>query len=97
MNDLRMNIKKILMDDTLPPDNMSARSATEIAERSRELASNLGSAFGRLIDETMIPLVSRILYVMDQAGYIDQMQAQAMAEQGPPTADDGGATMEAMQ
>ncbi|NIR25506.1 MAG: phage tail protein, partial [Gammaproteobacteria bacterium] len=38
MNDLRMNIKKILMDDTLPPDNMSARSATEIAERSRELA-----------------------------------------------------------
>ena len=71
MNDLRMNIKKILMDDTLPPDNMSARSATEIAERSRELATNLGSAFGRLINETMVPLVSRILYVMDQQGYID--------------------------
>jgi|TARA_R110000803_G_scaffold90534_1_gene157972 hypothetical protein len=71
MNDLRMNVKKILMDDTLPPDNMSARSATEIAERSRELATNLGSAFGRLIDETMVPLVSRILYVMDQQGYID--------------------------
>lgn len=71
MNDLRMNIKKILMDDTLPPDNMSARSATEIAERSRELATNLGSAFGRLINETMIPVVSRILFVMDQQGYID--------------------------
>lgn len=71
MNDLRMNIKKILMDDTLPPDNMSARSATEIAERSRELATNLGSAFGRLINETMVPMVSRILYVMDQQGYID--------------------------
>jgi hypothetical protein len=28
---------------------------------------------------------------------MQQMQAQAMAEQGPPTADDGGATMEAMQ
>ena len=56
MNDLRMNVKKILMDDTLPPDNMSARSATEIAERSRELATNLGSAFGRLIDETMVPI-----------------------------------------
>jgi hypothetical protein len=38
INDLRMNIKKIMMDDTLPPDNMSARSATEIAERTRELA-----------------------------------------------------------
>ena len=176
MNDLRMNVKKILMDDTLPPDNMSARSATEIAERSRELATNLGSAFGRLIDETMVPLVSRILFILDQQGYIDlplkvngvevkvtpvaplaqaqklqevndvvqfmqianalgpqgqmtlsipriaafiaermnikqdllstpeeqemqmqQMQQAMMAEQGPPAANDGGATMEAMQ
>jgi len=71
INDLRMNIKKIMLDDTLPPDNMSARSATEIAERMKELAQNLGSAFGRLITETMIPLVSRILYVMDEAGLID--------------------------
>jgi hypothetical protein len=37
----------------------------------RELAQNLGSAFGRLINETMIPLVSRILYVMDDRGLID--------------------------
>ena len=71
IQDLRMNIKKIMMDDTLPPDNMSARSATEIAERTRELATNLGSAFGRLITETMVPIVSRILYVLDQQGLID--------------------------
>jgi hypothetical protein len=71
INDLRMNIKKILMDDTLPPDNMSARSATEISERTRELATNLGSAFGRLINETMIPVVTRILFVMDQMALID--------------------------
>jgi len=71
INDLRMNIKKIMMDDTLPPDNMSARSATEIAERTRELATNLGSAFGRLITETMLPIVSRIMYVLDQQGIIN--------------------------
>lgn len=71
INDLRMNIKKIMLDDTLPPDNMSARSATEIAERMKELAQNLGSAFGRLITETMVPLVSRILYVMDERGMIE--------------------------
>jgi len=71
INDLRMNIKKILLDDTLPPDNMSARSATEIAERMKELAQNLGSAFGRLITETMVPMVSRILYVMDERGMIE--------------------------
>ena len=71
INDLRMNIKKIMLDDTLPPDNMSARSATEVAERMKELAQNLGSAFGRLITETMIPIVQRILYVMDERGLIE--------------------------
>jgi ribosome assembly protein YihI (activator of Der GTPase) len=37
----------------------------------KELAQNLGSAFGRLINETMVPLVSRILSVMDDKGLID--------------------------
>ncbi len=71
INDLRQNIKRILLDESLPPDNMSARSATEIVERMKELSQNLGSAFGRLINETMIPLVSKILEVMDDAGMID--------------------------
>jgi hypothetical protein len=37
----------------------------------KELAQNLGSAFGRLINETMIPTVSKILQVMDDRGLID--------------------------
>jgi hypothetical protein len=71
INDLRANVKRILLDESLPPDNMSARSATEIVERMKELSQNLGSAFGRLINETMIPLVSKILEVMDERGLID--------------------------
>lgn len=71
INDLRANIKRILLDESLPPDNMSARSATEIVERMKELSQNLGSAFGRLINETMIPLVTKILEVMDERGLID--------------------------
>jgi nucleotide-binding universal stress UspA family protein len=71
INDLRMNIKRILLDESLPPDNMSARSATEVVERMKELAQNLGSAFGRLINETMVPLTEKILQVMDEAGLID--------------------------
>jgi hypothetical protein len=71
INDLVQNIKRILLDESLPPDNMSARSATEVVERMKELSQNLGSAFGRLINETMIPLVSKILEVMDERGLID--------------------------
>lgn len=69
-NDLVQSIKRILLDESLPPENMSARSATEVVERMKELSQNLGSAFGRLINETMIPLVSKILEVMDQRGII---------------------------
>lgn len=71
INDLRQNIKRTLLDESLPPDNMSARSATEVVERMKELAQNLGSAFGRLINETMIPMVARILQVMDERGLIN--------------------------
>ena len=70
LNDLRMNIRRTLLDDSLPPDNMSARSATEIVERMRELSTNLGSAFGRLITETMVPLVRRSMSIMDEQGLI---------------------------
>jgi len=71
INDLRMNVKKMMLDDTLPPDNMSARSATEVVQRRNELAQNLGAAFGRLITEAMLPMVNRILFIMDQQGIID--------------------------
>jgi hypothetical protein len=71
IGDLVANIKRILLDESLPPDNMSARSATEIVERMKELAQNLGSAFGRLINETMVPLTAKILEVMDERGLID--------------------------
>ena len=71
INDLSVAIKKILLDDTLPPDTMSARSATEVNARMQELASNMGSAFGRLITEAMLPLVARVLKVMDMQNLID--------------------------
>ena len=70
-NDLRMNIKKTLLDESLAPENMSARSATEINAKLSELSVNLGSAFGRLISETMFPIVRRTLELMDEMGMID--------------------------
>jgi len=71
INDMVMGIKKMLLDDTLPLDTQSARSATEIVERMKELAQNMGAAYGRLITECMMPLVNRILYVMDEKNIVD--------------------------
>ena len=71
LQDLRMAIRQTLLDDSLPPDNMSARSATEIVERMKMLAVNMGSSFGRLITEAMIPLVRRSMQIMDDRGLIN--------------------------
>ena len=71
INDMVMGIKKMLLDDTLPLDTQSARSATEIVERMKELSQNMGAAYGRLITECMMPLVNRILYVMDEKNIVD--------------------------
>ena len=70
-NDLIASIKTIMLDESLPPDNMSARSATEIQERMKQLSQNLGSAFGRLISETMYPIVRRTLELMNELGMIE--------------------------
>ena len=71
MQDMQMSIKKVMLDDNLPRDDMSARTALEISQRMQELSQNLGSAFGRLITEMMVPLVRRTLAVMDEAGLIE--------------------------
>ena len=71
LQDLRMAIKQTLLDDSLPPDNMSARSATEIVERMKSLSVNMGSSFGRLITEAMIPLTRRSMQIMDDMGLIN--------------------------
>lgn len=71
VGDLVASIKTTLMDESLPPDTMSARSATEIQERMKQLSQNLGSAFGRLINETMYPIVRRTLEVMNNIGMIE--------------------------
>ena len=71
IDQLQMSIKKILLDESIPRDDMSARSATEIQQRIQELAQNLGSAFGRLITETMQPIVQRTLQIMNQQGLIE--------------------------
>jgi len=71
IDQLQMSIKKILLDESIPRDDMSARSATEIQQRVQELAQNLGSAFGRLITEVMTPIVQRTLQIMDAQNLIE--------------------------
>lgn len=70
LDDVRMNIKRGLMDAMLPPETGPVRSATEVAARLRELALDMPGAYGRIIDEFIVPLVQRLIDIMHRRGLI---------------------------
>jgi hypothetical protein len=69
-DDLIMSIKTIMMDGTLPPEEGSVRSATEIVARLKQLQQDIGAPFGRLMSELIRPVVQITLNTLAQAGII---------------------------
>lgn len=63
--ELREQIKQILVDDTIPPLSGSVRSPTEIMERMRRLTQDHAGAFPRLKGEIVDPLVARVLDIVE--------------------------------
>ena len=78
---LQMSIKQMLFDDRLPPDSGAVRSATEIVERVKELAKDIGAPFGRLMSELITPLVQRVLAIMEKRGLIRKLRVDGLAIQ----------------
>ena len=68
--DLRVQIRKVMLDNQLPPDTAAVKSATEILQRMKELAQDTGAAFGRLADEFVEPLVERLIEIAFRKGLI---------------------------
>lgn len=65
-----MSVKATMMDQSLPPDGGAVRSATEILERVKRLASDHLGAYGRLIKEVTIPAVKRVIELAYNRGLI---------------------------
>lgn len=68
--DLRVQIRKVMLDNQLPPDTAAVKSATEILQRMKELQQDTGAAFGRLSDEFVEPLVERLIEIAHRKGLI---------------------------
>lgn len=59
LEDLRKRINHALLADRLAEINTPAMTATEVLERSAEIARILGASFGRLQSELLTPLLKR--------------------------------------
>lgn len=70
LNDMRMGVKATMMDQSLPADGAAVRSATEILERVKRLASDHLGAYGRLVKEIVIPAVKRAMEIAYNKGLI---------------------------
>lgn len=78
LQEMRDQITKNLFGTSLPPPSGAVRSASEIIERTRDLAADQSAAFGRLNHEHVPQVVARVIDVLDRmkvAGFIwDQLR-----------------------
>ena len=71
LDDMRSNIRKALYMETLGPTKGTPMSATEVAERMADLSRQIGSSFGRLQSEFIMPLIRRVIYILKKQGKIE--------------------------
>jgi hypothetical protein len=73
LDDLRARIRHALLADRLGPVQGARMTATEVLERSAEMARLLGAAYGRLQTELLTPLVLRAAAILVRRGLIPRM------------------------
>lgn len=69
MQDLQLSIKRALFSEVREPSD-SVVSATQFAIEARELAKRIGSAFGRLQTEALIPILKRVHFILKRRGLV---------------------------
>ena len=70
LNDLRDRIRHALLSDKLGPIVSNKMSATEVLERSNDMALLLGATYGRLQSELLTPLIERAFSILKRRGEI---------------------------
>jgi hypothetical protein len=71
MEQLHENIKKVIGDNSLPPEAGPIRSATEFIQRARELVSDQAGGLGRLYAEFIIPATQRVVDILESKQLIE--------------------------
>ncbi|MBC7908332.1 MAG: phage tail protein, partial [Rhodospirillaceae bacterium] len=73
LEDLRGRIRHALLADKLGQTDAPRMTATEVLERSAEMARLLGATYGRLQSELLTPLVMRAMHILRRRGEIPEL------------------------
>ena len=71
---LRVSIRRALLADKLSQIDAPKMTATEVLERSAEMARLLGATYGRLQSELLSPLVARSMAILIRRGEIEDIR-----------------------
>lgn len=74
LEDVRKRIRHGLLADRLGQVDAPKMTATEVLERSAEMARVLGATYGRLQSELMVPLARRALAILRRRGEIPALR-----------------------
>lgn len=80
MDRLGTRVRQVLFDDPLPPEVQVGLTATEVIERVRRFQQDTG-AFGRLTFDAVIPIMTRCLDILDQAGEFSGPRFQGLMDE----------------
>jgi len=72
MDELRNSIKSAFMADQFQPLGRTPMSATEVAERTRVIASDMGASLARLQNELLMPVLRYTLDWMRRQGKLPE-------------------------
>lgn len=73
LDPLRDRIRKALLADKLSEATGPKMTATEVLERSQEMARLLGATYGRLQSELLTPLLGRLVAILSRRGEIKSL------------------------
>jgi hypothetical protein len=73
VEDMQNDVRRALFNDIREPDD-SVVSATQFAIESRELAKRIGSAFGRIQTEALIPILKRVHSILVRRGILQPIK-----------------------
>lgn len=76
---MQTRIRQMLFDDPLPPDVTAGLTATEVIERVRRFQADTG-AFGRLQADAVMPIVMRVVDILDDAGEFAEPRFASLME-----------------
>lgn len=78
LEDMRDRIRAFLMDKSLPEETAQPKSATEFIERVKEIQQTIGSPFGRLFTELIVPCIERVIEILVQRGIIEDVPVDGL-------------------